>query len=473
MIQALVFGSISVVLIGALISWAAVNIKSGKLSIKREQALQIAEAGIDYYRWHLAHAATDYQDGTGVAGPYVHDFFDKDGVKIGEYSLEITPPPTGFTLVKIKSTGKLLSDPTVTRTIQTGLAIPSLAKYAIASNSDIRFGEGTEVFGPIHSNGGIRFDGLAHNLVTSSRTSYDDPDHTGGSEYGVHTHLNIPPTSTNDTFRAAEAPNATLANRADVFMAGRQFPVPAIDFLGFTTDLATIKTNAQASGRYFGASGALGYRVLFKTDDTFDLYRVNNITATPNNCSETTTGWGTWSIRTTNGSQTFIANYAIPANGLIFVEDNVWAEGQINSARVTLAAGKFPDNAATRPNIMINNNLLYTNYDGQDVISLISQGNINAGLSSASTMRVDAALVAQNGRVGRYHYSSNCGTGYQRTKITLYGMIASNQRYGFAYTDDTGYAERDIIYDANLLYGPPPSFPLTGDQYQIVFWQEL
>lgn len=474
MIQALVFGSIAVVMIGALVSWAAINIKSGKVAIKREQALQIAEAGIDYYRWHLAHAATDYQDGTGVAGPYVHDFLDKDGVKIGEYSLQITPPPTGFTSVRIRSTGTLLSDPSITRTVETVLAIPSLAKYAIASNSDIRFGEGTEVFGPIHSNGGIRFDGLAHNLVTSSRTSYDDPDHTGGSEFGVHTHLNTPPTSVNNAFRANEAPpTSPVPNRTDVFMAGRQFPVPAIDFLGFTTDLATIKTNAQSAGRYFGASGALGYRVLFKTDDTFDLYRVNNITPTPNNCAETTTGWGTWSIRTTNGSQTFLANYAIPANGLIFIEDNVWAEGQINSARVTLAAGKFPDNAATRPNIMINNNLLYTNYDGQDVISLISQGNINSGLSSASTMRVDAALVAQNGRVGRYHYSSNCGTGYTRTKITLYGMIASNTRYGFAYTDDTGYAERDIIYDANLLYGPPPSFPLTGDQYQIVSWQEL
>lgn len=474
MIQALVFGTIAVVMIGALISWSAVNIKASRVSMFREQALQIAEAGIDYYRWHLAHAPTDYQDGTGVAGPYVHDFFDKDGVKIGTFTLEITPPATGFTLVKIKSTGRIVADATAVRSIITGLAIPSLAKYAIASNSDIRFGEGTEVFGPIHSNGGIRFDGLAHNLVTSSRDRYNDPDHSGNDEFGVHTHLNTPPTSVNDTFRASEAPpTSPVPNRSDVFMAGRQFPVPAIDFLGFTTDLASIKANAQASGRYFASSGALGYRVLFKTDDTFDLYRVNNITSTPNNCAEATTGWGTWSIRSTNGSQTFLANYTIPANGLIFIEDHVWAEGQINSARVTLAAGRFPDNSATRPNIMINNNLLYTNYDGQDVISLISQGNINAGLSSPDTFRVDAALVAQNGRVGRYHYSSSCGTGYNRTKITLYGMIASNARYGFAYTDGTGYDERDIIYDANLLYGPPPSFPLTGDQYQIVSWQEL
>jgi hypothetical protein len=474
MIQAIVFGSISVVMIGGLISWAGINIKSGRVAMSREQALQVAEAGIDYYRWHLAHAPTDYQDGTGVAGPYVHDFFDKEGVKVGEYSLVIIPPPVGFTIVTVRSTGTIVSDPTVSRTIETRLAIPSLARYAIASNNDIRFGEGTEVFGPIHSNGGIRFDGIAHNLVTSSRDSYDDPDHSGAVEFGVHTHVNAPPGSgVNDTFRAAEAPPNTVPARTDVFVAGRQFPVPAIDFLGFTTDLAQIKTDAQASGRYFAGSGALGYRILLKTDDTFDLYRVNQLTSAGGSCTEATTGWGTWSIRTTGGSQTFLANYAIPANGLIFVEDHVWVEGQVNSARVTIAAGRFPDNATTRPNIMINNNLLYTNYDGQDVVSLIAQGNINAGLSSANNLRVDAALVAQNGRVGRYHYSSNCGTGYTRNSITLYGMIASNQRYGFAYTDNTGYDSRDIIYDANLLYGPPPSFPLTSDQYQIVSWKEL
>jgi len=474
MIQAIVFGTIAIVMIGALTSWAGVNIKASRVSLYREQALQIAEAGIDYYRWHLAHAPTDYQDGTGVPGPYVRDFFDKDGIKIGTFTLEITPPLTGFTLVKIKSTGRILSDSTVSRSILTGLAIPSLAKYAIASNNDIRFGEGTEVFGPIHSNGGIRFDGLAHNLVTSSRSDYDDPDHSGAIEFGVHTHLNIPVTNgVNNAFRANEAPPTNpVPSRTDVFVAGRSFPVPAIDFLGFTSDLAQIKSDAQASGRYFASSGALGYRVLFRTDDTFDLFRVNQITTTPNNCAEAVTGWGTWSIRSGGAAQTFIANYAIPANGLIFIEDHVWAEGQINSARVTLAAGRFPDNSATRPNIMVNNNLLYTNYDGQDVLSLISQGNITTGLSSLNTLRIDAALVAQNGRVGRFHYSSNCGTGYQRNSLTLYGMVASNLRYGFAYTDGTGYDSRDIIYDANLLYGPPPSFPLTGDQYQIVSWQE-
>ncbi|MFZ2621147.1 MAG: hypothetical protein WAX85_01475 [Minisyncoccia bacterium] len=477
LIQSLVFGSIAAVMIGALVSWASVNIKASRIALYREEALQIAEAGTDYYRWHLAHASTDYQDGTGVAGPYVHEFFDKDGVKIGTFTLDITPPAVGFTLVKVKSTGNILVDPTISRSIIAQFAIPSLAKYAIASNNDIRFGAGTEVFGPIHSNGGIRFDGLAHNIITSAKDKYNDPDHSGNDEFGVHTHVNAPPGSgVNDTFRANEAPPSSVPNRPDIFMVGRSFPVPAIDFLGFTTDLAQIKANAQASGKYISSSGVQGYKIVFKTDDTFDVYKVNNLMSAPSGCtnSQAQTGWGTWTIKTTgSGNTTFVANYAIPANGLIFVEDNVWVEGQINIARATLAVGKFPDNAATRPSITVNNNMLYTNYDGQDVLSLISQGDFNVGLGSVDTLRIDAALIAQNGRTGRYYYSSSCNTGYTRNTITLYGMIASNLRYGFAYTDGTGYDTRNIIYDANLLYGPPPSFPLTSDQYSIVSWQEL
>lgn len=476
LIQAFVFGVISVIIIGALVSWAGSNLKASKVGVQREQALQIAEAGIDYYRWHMAHAPTDYKDGNATStGPYVHDFFDKDGVKIGTFTLEITPPATGFTLVKIKSTGRVDSDPTIYRSINVQLAKPSWAKFAVVANTDMRFGEGTEVFGPIHSNGGIRFDGLAHNIITSAKDKYDDQDHTGNNEFGVHTHVTLPGGSVNDTFRSAEAPPATVPNRSDVFEAGRQFPVPAVDFVGITTDLSQIKSGAQSAGKYISSSGAQGYHIIFKTNDTFDVYKVNNLLTAPNGCSnsQSQTGWGTWSIRTTgNGNQTLVGNYAIPANGLIFIEDNVWVDGQINTARVTLAAGKFPDNPSTRPSITINSNLLYTNYNGSDVLSLISQGDINTGLSSSDTLRIDGALMAQNGRVGRYYYSSSCGSNYQRTSITLYGMIGTNGRYGFAYTDGTGYDTRNIIYDANLLYGPPPSFPLTSDQYQTVSWDE-
>ena len=423
-------------------------------------AFRVAEAGIEYYRWHLAHADKDYQDGTGVAGPYTHNYFDKNGNLIGQFVLDITPPSVGSTVVKIKSTGKLNAVPSLQKVIEVKMAKPSFAKYAAVLNNPVRFGAGTEVFGPIHSNGGIRFDGLAHNVVTSAVSTYDDPDHSGANEFGVHTHVNpIDP-----------LPPAAVPSRPDVFQAGRQFPVPAVDFAGMTQSLANIKTQAQTSGFYSGPSGSSGYHIVLKNNNTFDLYRVTALTTPPGGCSNVLgqDGWGTWTIQT----QSLLGNYVFPANGLVFIEDNVWVDGKINIARLTIASGKFPDNSATRTSITVNNDVLYTNYDGQDVLSLIAQKDINIGLGSLDIIRIDTAMMAQNGRVGRFYYSSACSTGYRRSTITSYGMIGSYQRYGFAYTDGTGYQIRNLVYDPNLLYGPPPSFPLTSDYYQQIFWDE-
>jgi hypothetical protein len=144
-----------------------------------------------------------------------------------------------------------------------------------------------------------------------------------------------------------------------------------------------------------------------------------------------------------------------------------------------VVSGRFPDNPATRSSITVTGNLLYTDYDGSNVLSLIAQNNINIGMVSETDLRIDAALFAQNGRVGRYYYRppgggfNRCSPYHTRNSITSFGMIGSYQRYGFAYTDGTGYQDRFIIYDANLLYGPPPSFPLTSDFYTIIYWNEL
>ncbi|HRY62720.1 MAG TPA: hypothetical protein P5056_03045, partial [Candidatus Paceibacterota bacterium] len=131
----------------------------------------------------------------------------------------------------------------------------------------------TEVFGPIHSNGGVRFDGLAHNIVSSALPDYNDPDHYGGDEFAVHTHVSpLDP-----------EPPADVPSRTDVFEVGRQFPVPAVDFGKFTNDLSQIKTDAKASGKYFGSSGKSGYHFVLKTDNTFDAYQVTALVPVPNN----------------------------------------------------------------------------------------------------------------------------------------------------------------------------------------------
>lgn len=466
-IQVLAFASISILILSGFVGWGAMSVRVARHGEAREQAIQIAEAGVDYYRWHLAHAPSDFKDGTATSGPYVHDYMDKNGVKVGTFTLVITPPPVGSTLVTIRSTGKVLSDKSVARTIEVRLAKPSLAKYSVAANAIIRFGSGTEIFGPVHSNGGIRFDALAHNIVSSAVAQYDDPDFddcNSNVSFGVHTCLTPKDPS----------PPAAVPSRTDVFQVGRQFPVPALDFAGFNADLAQMKTDAQTGGRYFAPSGGLGYLVMLHENDTFDIYRVNTLVARGSCPIINQPGWGTWSIDPAVSSKTLVlGDVPFPSNGIIFVEDHLWVEGKINTARLTIAAARFPDSPTTRRSITVNNNLEYTNYDGQDVIALIAQDNFNVGLWSLNTLRIDAALIAQNGRAGRYYYSSSCSPYHIRSTLTLYGMIGTAKRYGFAYTDGTGYGIRNITYDANLLYGPPPSFPLTTDQYQTISWDEL
>ncbi len=459
-LQLLIFSATSVIVLTGFIMLVNSIFNISVRSLNKITAFSVAEAGIEYYRWHLAHNQTDYQDGTGGPGPYVHNYYDKNGVLIGKFSLEIIPPPISSTIVTIKSTGTVMADSSIKKIIQVKMGIPSFAKYAWVLNSDVNFGASAEVFGVIHSNFGIRFDGLAHNLITSAQLTYNDPDHSGANEFGIHTHKNpVDP-----------LPPATVPSRPDVFMTGRQFPIPAVDFTGITQTLAQIRTNAQTNGFYASSSSAFGYDVELKTDDTFNIYRVTQLVAPPSNCSSSSqSGWGTWSIQ----SEILIGNYPFPNNGLIFLEDHVWVRGQINTARLTIVSGRLPFNSTDTTSITVNNDLRYTNYNGLDTIALIAQNNINVGLFSNDILRIDGALMAQNGRVGRYSYGSNCGANRVRAELIFYGMLGSNQRPGFAYSSTNGYQSRIYTYDSNLLYAPPPSFPLSSDQYIQISWDEL
>ncbi len=466
-LQMLMISSVGIILIMGFVLWTDTYVRSVGRDTNKSEAFTIAESGIEYYRWHLAHAPQDFKDGNATStGPYIHSFYDKNNNRVGQFELVITAPASGTTIVTIQSTGKVDYDPTATKVIKVKMGLPSFARYSVASNSDIRFGAGTTVYGQLHSNGGVHFDGVAYNVVTSAKSDYDDPDYSEPNAFGVYTRI-----SPQDPF-----PPATVPVRTDVFKAGRSFPVPAVDFNGITQNLADMKT-AAISGGYYKASStpSYGYEIVLKTNDTFDIYKVTYVPFVTRDCStyslHSDAGWGAWDI----GAETLLqSNVPFPANGIIFIEDNVWVRGQINTARLNIGAGRFPVNSSTYANITISGDLKYTNYDGQDVLGLIAQNHVNVPLTSPDTMKIDAALIAQNGRVGRYHYASpSCGATATRSQITLYGMIASNQRYGFAWTDGTGYQTRNIIYDGNLLYGPPPSFPTTASQYDIISWEEV
>jgi len=478
--------AVSIMLV-SILSFITSQIKNGSYALAREQAFQAAEQGIQFYKWYLAHQTdgrtaqqieTFWNSGTayGVASDYVANVSDPSGGVVGTFRIKVTPPSAGSTIVSVESTGEMTRYPGKTRTIRVRFRRPSWSENTALANDFMRFGQGTEVYGKIQSNQGIRFDGYAHNVVSSAVATYDDPDHSGGSEFGVHTHMSVPISSgANDSFRPLEAlPNA-VPTRTDVFSAGREFPVSSVDFNGVLGDLSYMKSQSQSGHGYYLAPAGQGRRIILRTDDTFDVCTVNTYSA-----HSSSTGYGTNGITGYLGNSGFgtcstcsgscLRNYPIPQNGVIFVEGNAWLSGQVNGRKVTVVAATLTGRGPTK-SVFIPNDLKYTNYDGTDIIGVIGQSNIEIPRDSESDLRIDAALIAQQGRVGREYYSN---WGYYDTKsvITVYGAIATNLRYGFAYTDGTGYIARNLYYDNNMLYYPPPYFP-TGTRYLIDLWEEI
>jgi hypothetical protein len=162
-------------------------------------------------------------------------------------------------------------------------------------------------------------------------------------------------------------------------------------------------------------------------------------------------------------------NKAIPSNGVIYVEDNTWVEGTVKG-RVIVAAASLPYNANTAPNIMVQNSISYAAKDGTNSLGLIAQQNFLIGYLAPNNLEIDGALIAQNGSAEHYYWSGDL-----KNLITIYGATASNGTWTWTWVDGnnncvSGYCSTSTTYDPNLLYSPPPSFPLSSGGYQQISW---
>lgn len=413
----------------------------------REQAFQVAEAGINYYQWRLAHFPSDYQNGTGGAGPYVVDYKDSDTQQvIGQYSLTITPPPVGSTIVTIQSTGWTTAQPSVKRTVTVRYGIPSLARYGFLTNSDIWVGSATTFYGDFHSNAGIRYDGTATAPVLSARATYTCTSATGCN----------PNQTKNGIWGTAGASTQAFWT----------FPVPNVDFSSITSDLATIKASAQSGGLYLSASNTSGYSIVFQSNGTFRVYKVTSLRSHATGTDVAGQSHSENIDYQNRTEQTTVCNpypCNMPTNGLIYIEDRTWVEGTVNG-RAMLVAARLPYNSSTAPSILIPNNLVYLAKDGNHVLGLIGQKDILLTYFVPNNLEINAAFIAQNGSFQRYHFP-----GSLKGTLTEYGSIAS---YGQAavYYGSSGFQTRNYTYDSNLLYGPPPSYPLSASGYQQISW---
>ncbi len=485
--------------------------------VKTQQAFNIAEAGLNYYLWHLNHNNSDYKDGgttpttpdaTLGYGPYTHNYIDSNGITQGTYTLWIKPASVGSTIVTVRSIGIAAGNNTK-RTVQAQIGSPSFASYAVASDSALWFGNTETADGPVTSNQGVRMDGASNSTVSSANITYVPSASVGGDDSTSHSGVWCDSTVTTPVNCNTRSKSAWI------------YPVPQLDFNQVSNSLCTMKkvaflndpsttalagqanactqTPATRTPAYIpqlavSFSATKGYLIKLNTNGTYDLLKVNS---EDDRLTPYTSALGTTAVAT---------GIAVPSSGVIFVEDNVWVlSNPTFHGRVTIASGRLA--TANSTDIVISGPLVYTTKNGTDAVGLVAEQSVFIApyappASGAFNFEVDGALLAENGNVqfgengdaasnkASYRSStSNCARGWVNSNQTMsfYGSIATRLTWtwtwlvggacGNAAFDPvngwiTGIENNSTQYDYNLEYAPPPSYPLTAG-YNILSWREI
>ncbi len=115
-----------------------------------KKAIEYAEAGYNYYLWHLNdnvnfYSTTESEDMQGVDIPFMDGF----------YRLEVTKPSDTDRFITIKSTGWAKGRPETKRTIEAKIRKKQFVHYVYVSDNDgkeIWWTSGDESHGPYHTN---------------------------------------------------------------------------------------------------------------------------------------------------------------------------------------------------------------------------------------------------------------------------------------------------------------------------------
>ncbi|MCE9541538.1 hypothetical protein K8R03_03200 [Candidatus Kaiserbacteria bacterium] len=463
------FMGVFMMILGMLTSYVFEQAKYGRALYGREQALHIAESGLEYYRWFLSHNPGNLTNGTGLAGPYTYTLNDPEGGALGTASLTVTGATQCGQLqwIDITSRGVSNLNPSYPRTLYARYMHPSVATFSYLLNSSVWAGADRNITGPYFSNGGIRMDGTNNSNVSSAvSTWYCDIDY------------NCDPTQ-------STAPGVLGSGSGSALW---QYPVASVDFGAISANFANLKTYASSNGGlYFAkASGSVssrGYHFIFNSDGTVTVKRVSATTAVPSYSDQD--GWvlSEYSIIKT---ETLVGTYTIPAScSLIFVEDRAWVEGTVKG-KVTLVAAT-PSDASTAPTIYIPNNITYATNDGTTGLTLMAEDSVLIPLNSPDTMTIRGIFVAQGGHFGRnfyiydpdygsYSVSSTWSSYVVQSQLTTQGSVVSNLRTGTSWDCGSGtcsgYQTRVDAYDQLQATSPPPFTPGSTTDYKFVLWRE-
>lgn len=471
------FMGVFMVILGTVTSYALQQARYGRALFAREQALHIAEAGFEYYRWFLSHNPNILLAGAGLVSPYTYTVSDPEASSVGSAVVTATPSMQCGALqwLDLTSVGRSTAGVGFPRTLNARYMKRSVAEYAFLYNSSFWLGATNVGTGPYFSNNGIRMDGTSNSTVSAAVSQmYCD------SSFGCS-----PSSWQNGVF--GNSSNATLW----------RYPASTIDFNGIALNFATLKTYAQTSGIMLnptsvtragitqgstfssvGGSDTKGFHLIFKSNGTVDIYRV---TATNGDTIYSYNSHEGWRYDYPNiVSQTLVANVSAPSGcSLIYSQAKTWIEGTV-SGKVTLIVA---DAGSYVPNIVFSNNLNYATTDGTTGLTAVAEGSLQIGLQVPNAMTLRGIFVAQTGLYGRDYYRAQSGylpsADYQyvtRSTLAVAGTIVSNQRGGVCWvsgsTCSSGFLARTNTYDRVLAFSPPAFTPVVTTDYSLQLWRE-
>ena len=461
----LVFGAVFLLSLSGLLGYILMQLRQSTQRIALNEALDIAEAGIEYYRWCANNGVEANCTGE-------KDYYDSEGVLIGKFSINANVSLScGQTVQRqIISTGWTIQFPSLQRSIKIVYGRESVAKYSYILNSSVWIGNDHEINGPYHSNGGIRMDGRNQSLMTSAAIRDDVGEWVCTSSFGCS------PCPTGAGCRIEQSQcicPGIFTTTSNPTTSLFKFPVPPFDFNAITMDLAQIKDSAQhGGGLYLPVStnlvpGSKGYHLKFRSDGKVEVWAVMALQQTYGYSEEE--GWH--HDRFTINNESLYNTYTILSDcSVIYVEDIFWVSGTVKGKVVAASANLVDPNIDT--DIILPASITYSSYGGSDGLALIAERNALIAPQSPDNMELHAIIVAQKGRFGRNHYPDNF-----RNTLSIYGSVISNGRVGTKWTSGgqmvSGYAQRYTYFDQSQVYNPPPFVAHMSSDFKIVSWEEI
>ena len=366
--------------------------------------------------------------------------------------------------------------------------VATCVKYAWAgrpaSCSNIAFGGGDTINGPVHSNDTIRIcDATFKGAVTTSNNPatgkrYTAQDSNGnscsgqvfktkspdGSDVGYRSLIGMPSTNsqmkreTRSDLTTTDVPNpgclytgpTSIVFRADGYMTVRS---PYSKFTRTSGDTASEGTSPPECGTPGAGTGQLGSAAgaVVKVPDKNLLYVQNiptsatdkNYTAGLATCTQNAVGYPV-----ANEKANTTTDYGC-RNGDVFVK------GTLN-AGVTVASENY---------VYVTGDVNYVN-STTNILGLVGQNAVfvwnpvnalNGALLSDSGREIDAAIIS----VAHTFAVQNVKAGGERGTLTINGAIAQKFR-GIVHSGNNGYV-KDYNYDSRLKFVAPPKFlsPVT------------